>query len=495
MTKNRFDPADRVGYQRASNYGNYNGAVMLHLAEAYLSRQHDIAERPAPAEIGGYAFATGGKFASAVANAGGMQLFAALRGDTNLVYDHYWTALGIERFGRVDWDTRLGPSDGVRDAKSGQGVTFAPTWRENGRWVRMADVPDRYRAAFSVQFTHPLLVRCALEYRPIKPDDGPSFRHELVVTPDGVLATLHAPNGTAAGVTWPLLEDDGVPLRTRVGDRLATTAFAANADEQCFLALDARASVHAEDARIQSTYGWLRPIRVTVPSNVNHTFVYPRSAGDPDAEGLAKSFRLEGDGYRSCARLGKRDAVCRSVCRRRRGRKHRLQGRQDSRCDVRSALPIHPAASQRPDHRRRVRPADDPDAGREAGSAEALRGGGCRPVNRLSHRALYGRDRRGAKGVPALAVHLLRGTCRHATMSFARNALPVHRELVTPYKPAKVDSAVAAPLRACQPAASAPRTIEARISNRLWTNRSMSAGACDAVGMIRSIDSPIRTAG
>ena len=59
-----LDPARRVGYQPASNYGNYNGAVMLHLAEAYLSRKTDIAERPAPVEIGGYAFATDKRFAT-----------------------------------------------------------------------------------------------------------------------------------------------------------------------------------------------------------------------------------------------------------------------------------------------------------------------------------------------------------------------------------------------------------------------------------------------
>ena len=73
---------ERVGYQPASKYGNYNGAVMIHLAEAYLPARPTIAERPAPVEIGGYAFATDERFASAVANAGGMQLFAALRGDT-----------------------------------------------------------------------------------------------------------------------------------------------------------------------------------------------------------------------------------------------------------------------------------------------------------------------------------------------------------------------------------------------------------------------------
>jgi hypothetical protein len=182
ITKNHFDPAERVGYQRASNIGNYNGAIMLHLSEAYLARQTGIPEQPTPAEIGGYAFATDDKFASAVANAGGMQIFAALRGDTKLVYDHYWTSLGVNRFSRVGWESRLGPSDGVRDAKSGHGVTFAPTWKEDGKWIRLADVPERYAGKFSVQFAHPLLVRCAIDYAPIASATGPRFRHEFIVT-------------------------------------------------------------------------------------------------------------------------------------------------------------------------------------------------------------------------------------------------------------------------------------------------------------------------
>ncbi len=100
ITKNHFDPAERVGYQPASNYANYNAAVMLHLAEAYLARATEIREQPAPVEIGGYAFATDPKFASAAANAGGMQIFAALRGDTRKTFgDRYWTALGVVRLG------------------------------------------------------------------------------------------------------------------------------------------------------------------------------------------------------------------------------------------------------------------------------------------------------------------------------------------------------------------------------------------------------------
>ena len=308
ITKNRFDPAERVGYQPASNCANYNAAVMLHLAEAYLARTTEIAEQPAPAEIGGYAFVTDPKFASAVADAGGMQLFAALRGDRHKTFgDRYWTTLGVVRMGRVDWDTRLGPSDGIRDGQTGRGVSFAPTWVENGRWVRMADVPDRYRARFSVQFAHPLLVRCALEYLPMQ-GPGPSFRHEFVLTPDGVLATLRSDDAGQFGVTWPLLVNDGLELRTWIKAHAASTAYAENADQQNFLALDPETQVTADDPPLRSTYGWLRPVRAVVAGrekgnlggfSANHTFIYPRSDSDPPADRVRQGFRTTADGFQS----------------------------------------------------------------------------------------------------------------------------------------------------------------------------------------------------
>jgi hypothetical protein len=290
VTKNHFDPALRVGYQPASNYGNYNGAVMLHLAEAWLARQSDIAEQPAPAEIGGYAFATDAKFATAIANAGGMQMFAALRGDTNKVFDRYWTALGVERFARVGWDTRLGPSDGERDAKTGKGVTFAPTWVEDGKWVRMADVPERYQGKFSVQLAHPLLVRCTIDYSPRKAG-GPTFRQQFVLTPDGILAITRSADAKQFGVTLPILENDGAALEVSLSERIVRTAFRAGADQQNFIALDAGATL-ADEPPVRSSYGDLRPVRAGSGRAAKAIFIYPRSPGDPAAEKVRDSFRL-----------------------------------------------------------------------------------------------------------------------------------------------------------------------------------------------------------
>ncbi len=93
VTKNHFDPALRVGYQDASQYSNYNGSLMFHLAEAYGLRKSEIAEQPTPSEIGGYTAATDAEYSSVFANAGGMQMQANLRGQIAQSSGNYWTYL------------------------------------------------------------------------------------------------------------------------------------------------------------------------------------------------------------------------------------------------------------------------------------------------------------------------------------------------------------------------------------------------------------------
>jgi len=300
VTKNHLDPAKRVGYQPASQYGTYNGSLMFHTSEAFNTQKADIAENPAPVEIGGYALATDSSFAAAFANAGGMAMEIDLRGATSLEFSNYWTALGIVRFGRPGWDTRLGPSDGQRDIGTGLGVTFAPTFQEGGNWIRLASVPNRYEGTFAVTFAHPLLVRVSVDYAP-KSGAGPKFHDELVVTPDGVLSTVTAAGQAGAwGMTLPLLEDDGAPLVTSATstDRIARTTYKAGTDEQAFIALGKNV-VLAADQPVLSSYGQLRPIRATTDDTAHRTFVYPRSANDPTAEAVRDSFQITANGFQS----------------------------------------------------------------------------------------------------------------------------------------------------------------------------------------------------
>jgi hypothetical protein len=303
VTKNHFDPALRVGYQRASQWSNYNGSLMHHLAEVYELRSTEIPQQPPSNLIGGYAFQLDDKFASAFANAGGMQLQFDLRADTAVSNGNadYWCALGLVRIGRPGWDTRLGPSDGGREGKSGLGVSFAPTFEEDGKWVRLASVPERYEGKFSVQFVHPVLVRCAVDYVPREGKKGPSFRQEFIITPDGVLVDTKRNSGTERfGVTLPLLSNDGRKLETSVKDRIASCRYSDEGDEQNFIVLDKDATLTAED-RVRSTYGDLLPVRSVGSAETLSVFVYPRRPEDASAEEVRKTFHRRADGFVSAA--------------------------------------------------------------------------------------------------------------------------------------------------------------------------------------------------
>lgn len=264
VTKNWFDHALRVGYQIASQVSNYNGSLMFHLAETVHLRTREIPEQPTPSEIGGYAFQLDDEFATAFANAGGMLVQFNLREQQWVTHGNLWTPLGVVRMSRAGHDTRLGPSDGAL-TKDGR-VSFAPTG---------AVGPATWKATF----VHPLLVRASMTY-------ASGERHDFVITPDGVFANATAP------VDVPVLENDGRTLVVRATDRLVTTAYDNNADQQAFLAI--AGNFARGDHALRSTYGDLRPYRVSGP-----VFVYPRDASDPSATDVLASFRLTRNGFES----------------------------------------------------------------------------------------------------------------------------------------------------------------------------------------------------
>ncbi|WP_202621795.1 malectin domain-containing carbohydrate-binding protein [Pontibacter russatus] len=299
VTKNHFDPADRVGFAIYSHFTNYNGYMMYHMAENYLRHISPIPEQPAPNEIGGYTLVSGGNLATAVANAGGMHMQVNLRGATKPAYGIYWTTLGVVRFGKTGWDSRLGPSDGVRETKYGLGVSFAPTFLEGDKWVRLSSLPDRYEAVFSTQFTHPLLVRCRIVYKPKNGREGPTFTNDFVITPDGIRSTLtSSATATDFGVTWPVLTSDGATsLRNELTSHTASVSFPGEADEQNFIALHPAPAITATDVVRRSAYGDLLPVRMVSGAATNTTFIYPRGPEDPSAGAVRDSYSSSGNDF------------------------------------------------------------------------------------------------------------------------------------------------------------------------------------------------------
>jgi hypothetical protein len=292
VTKNHFAPSLRVRYADYSQLTNYNGSVIYHMAEAWRARQSVITEQPAPVEIGGYALMPDTQFAVAFANAGGTQIEASMRGTTALEYSQYWSTLGLTRFSRVNWDSRLGPSDGVRDNSSKLGVSYAPTFLDGNTWRTLASIPDRYQASFAITFTHPLLVRARIDYAPKSGQTGPTFSDNLVITPDGVLSTVTSSAAAGSfGVTWPLLTNDGAALINSFSPFIASTSFPGGTDQQNFIALHPSPTLVTNINTVRSSYGDLRPVRMLSGAANTQTFIYPRSGGDPAAEDVRTSFR------------------------------------------------------------------------------------------------------------------------------------------------------------------------------------------------------------
>ena len=84
----------------------------------------------------------------------------------------------------------------------------SPGWSRTVRFDADGRIlPDKSPAPGGPATTSGALVK----YAPRRGDAGPRFRHELVLTPDGVLCTLTRTGGTERwGVTLPLPEDDRV---------------------------------------------------------------------------------------------------------------------------------------------------------------------------------------------------------------------------------------------------------------------------------------------
>jgi len=300
-TKNQFDFTLQVHYADYSSRTQYNGSMMYHQAESYYEHATAIDEWPTWNEIGGYALVTDEPFAGVFANAGGMHVQVALRGQVDLRFGIYWTTLGVTRFSRIDWDSRLGPSDGIRDENSQVALSFAPTFMQGANWVRLGAVPSQYRADYSATFVHPLLVRFALDYHPLAGQTGPTFHEDFVVTPDGVLTTLtsSAPAGQW-GLTLPLLTNDGAgALVTGVAGNIASTRFSAGTDEQNFIALGPSPMLTMDGPVVRSGYGDLQSVRYVESGATHRTFVYPRNASEPAASAVRDSFMATANGFKT----------------------------------------------------------------------------------------------------------------------------------------------------------------------------------------------------
>ncbi len=215
IVKNRFDPADRHGFEAYSHHSQYNLLAMGMLALAHQRAgatesgpAHDEwTERVTPAETGGFVLDLRQNFHKVIANAGGHYALVDTSGLPN------FDATGLLRIHHLHGEPLLGPSDGISQRNDPR--KFAATgvsWKDgNDGWHSLAEHDKRAitSAGLTVREETPERVSFEIAY------EGDFRNAEQVVeryrlTPDTVrLAASVTGNEGPTRMVWPVFAGDG----------------------------------------------------------------------------------------------------------------------------------------------------------------------------------------------------------------------------------------------------------------------------------------------
>jgi hypothetical protein len=140
ITRNRFDPVERHGFEEYSVHACYNLWTAAALTFAFLFAEDSIPEMPLPSEWSTYALDLGHDFHQVVAANNGMYIQIDTGGDpaTN--------PTGLVRVNRAGANPQIGPSEGsvAEPRYSVLGLTgplaYAPAWKDRlARWHSLAE--------------------------------------------------------------------------------------------------------------------------------------------------------------------------------------------------------------------------------------------------------------------------------------------------------------------------------------------------------------------
>jgi hypothetical protein len=213
IVKNRFEPAQRHGYEPYSFHSQYNLLAAAHLVVAYLAAEDRIPERPCPAELGGFAFALWPAFHKVFLNASGHYVEMDTAGDPR------YNPSGIVRIHHHEVEPQI-LSDGVAPACGYQvprpparGLALGPAWQDHeGRWHDLAGhgADSRMEVALTVSHASPERVECDVIWRGALRGGATAVRQSLFLTPASLTLTT-AVEGEIANLRLhvPLLLTDG----------------------------------------------------------------------------------------------------------------------------------------------------------------------------------------------------------------------------------------------------------------------------------------------
>lgn len=210
VVKNRFPIEAHHGYERYSAQSQYNLLACWFLAVAYLYTDDSIAEKPCPADIGGYVVPLTDQFHMVFAGAGGTHVQYNLQGDLR------YNPTGLIRVHVKGSNPQLGPSDGAVqrwDSKKkeflpeGEPMCIGPAWQDaDGNWRRLAALDSETSPEVEVLDETPLRASFRVTF------EGPVRITETVtVDPDGVTVedVIEGEGASAMRVYYPLLVSDG----------------------------------------------------------------------------------------------------------------------------------------------------------------------------------------------------------------------------------------------------------------------------------------------
>ena len=142
VVKNRYPPEARHGYERYSAQSQYNLLACWLMAVAYLYADESIAEKPCPADIGGFVVPIIEDFHKVFANAGGTYVEYETRHDVR------YNPTGLIRCHIKGSNPQIGPSDGIvhtfdsktKEDLGGENMSVGPAWKDSsGKERRLAD--------------------------------------------------------------------------------------------------------------------------------------------------------------------------------------------------------------------------------------------------------------------------------------------------------------------------------------------------------------------
>jgi len=265
IVKNWVDPAQAHAFEGYSAHSQYNLLPMSMLAIAYehAASTEAVEERPAPADVGGFAFEIE-PLHKIFANAGGTYV------EIDTAADHHYDATGLIRVHVRGLSPQLGPSDslvqspayrvpGDKSARITSGIGVS--WRgADGGWHRLGELGAAEivkRELSNVQAT-PQRVAFNVTYEGKL--NGPTrIIESYVLTPGRVeLSTRLEGYEGPLRMEWPVLADDGrTPSVITGAGRTVTVSQDGGQTAQSFEAPGAQ-SVRVGEARYANHNGWAR---------------------------------------------------------------------------------------------------------------------------------------------------------------------------------------------------------------------------------------------